>query len=277
VLLTCWGAPRVDAAVLDAAPNLRAIVHAAGSVKGMLDPVVWGRGLVVSSGADANAVPVAEYAVAMIVLAGKNAFAAAHAYTSTGQRPPVADDVGNFGRTVGLVGASRVGRRTLERLRSYDFELLLSDPFLSAEQAAGLGAELVPLDELCRRSTIVSLHAPAVPSTERMIGRTQLALMPDGATLINTARGWILDHDALLDEVTTGRLNAILDVSTPEPPPADSPFFHLPNVLMTPHIAGAQGLEIGRLGESAVRELQRYAAGEPFAHPVLAAELDHIA
>jgi phosphoglycerate dehydrogenase-like enzyme len=222
-------------------------------------------------------VPVAEYAVAMIVLAGKNAFRAAHAYSSTGRRPAVLEGVGNFGRTVGLVGASRVGRRTLERLRSYDFELLLADPFLSAEQAAELGAELVSLDELCRRSQIVSLHAPAVPSTKHIIGRTQLALMPDGATLINTARGWILDHDALLDEVTTGRLNAILDVSTPEPPPADSPFFHLPNVVMTPHIAGAQGLEIGRLGESAVRELQRYAAGEPFAHAVLAAELDHIA
>lgn len=277
VLFTCWGAPRVDAAVLDAAPKLRAVVHSAGSVKGILDPVVWERGLVVSSAADANAVPVAEYAVAMIVLAGKNAFVASRQYAGSGKRPPVDDGVGNFGRTVGLVGASRVGRRTLERLRAYDFGLLISDPFLVPDEAARLGAELVPLEELCRRSQIVSLHAPAVSSTRHLIGRAQLALMPDGATLINTARGWILDHDALLDELRSGRLNAVLDVSEPEPMPADSPFFRLPNVVMTPHLAGAQGLEVRRLGESAIEEVRRYAAGEPFAHSVVAAELDHIA
>jgi phosphoglycerate dehydrogenase-like enzyme len=281
VLLTCWGAPPVDAAALTAAPALRAVVHAAGSVKSLITPEAWDRGIVVSSGADANAVPVAEYALAMILLAGKRAFTAQHIYrerrTREGGWAPPGLALGNYRRTVGIVSASRVGRRVLGLLRPFDLDVLVADPFLDADEARRLGARLVGLDELFAASEVVSLHAPAVPATHNMIGAAQLAALPDGATVINTARGWIIDHDALIAELRTGRINAVLDVTLPEPPSADSPLFDLPNVILTPHVAGAMDAEIARLGVSAVDELARYAAGEPFAHPVTREEYDRIA
>jgi phosphoglycerate dehydrogenase-like enzyme len=275
VLFTCWGAPTVDAAALAAAPRLRAIIHAAGTIKSLVGPECWDRGIVVSSGADANAVPVAEYTLAMILLAGKRVFAAADSYHRAGSRPPRPTEAyGNYGRTVGIVGASRVGRRVLELLAPFDFELLVCDPFLHGSL---LGAEVVGLDELCARSEILSLHAPNIPATHHMIGAAQLAALPDGATVINTARGAILDHDALLNECETGRISAILDVTEPEPLPADSLFYQLRNVLVTPHVAGAQGLEIRRLGAWALDELERYGRGEPLAHEIKAAQLEYIA
>jgi phosphoglycerate dehydrogenase-like enzyme len=278
VLLTCWGAPTVDAAALSAAPRLRAIIHAAGSIKSLVGPECWERGILVSSGADANAVPVAEYTIAMILLAGKRVFAAVDAYHRAGSRPPRPTEVyGNYGRTVGILGASRVGRRVLELLAPFDFEPLVCDPFLDDAAASALGARLVGLDELCVRSEILSLHAPNIPATQHMIGPAQLAALPDGATVINTARGAILDHDALLNECETGRISAILDVTEPEPLPADSLFYQLRNVLVTPHVAGAQGTEIGRLGKWALDELERYGRGEPLAHEIRAAQLEYIA
>jgi len=280
VLFTCWGAPTVDATTLAIAPKLRAIIHAAGTVKALIGPECWQRGIVVSSGADANAVPVAEYALSMILLAGKRVFAAADAYRRTAARPPKPVGIplaGNYRRTVGIVGASRVGRRLLDLLAPFDLDLLVADPFLDEVGAAALGAGLVGLDELCARAEILSLHAPNIPATRHMIGAAQLAALPDGATVINTARGGILDHDALLAECRTGRLAAILDVTDPEPLPADSAFYTLPNVLLTPHVAGAQGVEIRRLGTWALEELERYARDEPFAHEVRAAELEYTA
>ncbi len=280
ILLTCWGAPAVDTAALDIAPRLKAIVHAAGSIKGLVEPPCWERGIVVSSGADMNAVPVAEYTVSMILLAGKRVFAAAYAYHRAGARPakPTKELVtGNFRRTVGIVGASRVGRRVLELLAPFDLTLLVYDPYLDPADARALGAESVSLAELCARSEILSLHAPNIPATRHMIGAAELAALPDGATVINTARGAILDHDALLDELRDGRISAILDVTEPEPLPADSPFYDLSNVLITPHVAGALGVEIRRLGESAVQEVERYVRGEPLRHEIHAADVPIIA
>jgi phosphoglycerate dehydrogenase-like enzyme len=276
VLLTCWGAPTVDAVALASAPKLRAIVHAAGSIKTLVGPECWQRGIVVSSGADANAVPVAEYTLSMILLSGKRVLSAAHAYHRAGARPPKPSDglTGNYQRTVGLVSASRVGRRVAELLKPFDLQVLIADPFLSADGAKRLGADLVELDELCARSQVLSLHAPAIPATRHLIGPAQLQALPDGATLINTARGAILDHDALLEHVRGGRISAVLDVTEPEPLPADSPFYQLSNVLLTPHVAGAQGIEIRRLGSWALDEVDRYARGEALQHEIRAAELD---
>ena len=133
------------------------------------------------------------------------------------------------------------------------------------------------LQELLDRSDVVSLHVPAVPSTKHMIGATELARMRDGATLINTARGSVVDHDALTAELQTRRLNAVLDVTEPEPLPEDSPLFDMPNVFLTPHIAGAAGLEIPRLAEMAIDEIERWSRGEPLQHEVLATDWDRIA
>ena len=170
-----------------------------------------------------------------------------------------------------------MGRHLMALLGSFDFDVVVFDPLLTADDAAALGAELVTLDELLERSHVVSLNVPAVPSPENMIAARELALMRDGATLINTARGSVIDHDAFIVELTAGRLHAVLDVTTPEPLPADSPLFDLANVFLTPHVAGAAGSEIPRLAELALDEIERWTRGEPLRHEVFAADWDRIA
>ncbi|CAM5446760.1 hydroxyacid dehydrogenase [Streptomyces tanashiensis] len=110
-----------------------------------------------------------------------------------------------------------------------------------------------------------------------MIGPAQLAAMPDGTTLINTARGSLVDEAALLPHLVTGRLHAILDVTDPELPPADSPLYTLPNVLLTPHVAGSLGNELHRMADQALEEVARYGRGEPFAEEVRASDLQRSA
>ncbi|MGN6334208.1 MAG: hydroxyacid dehydrogenase [Motilibacteraceae bacterium] len=280
VLLTGWGCPRVDDAVLARAPHLRAVMHAAGSVKGHLDPVCWERGIVVSSAVAANALPVAEFALAAVLFAGKGVLALTEDYRTRRDWVHLQRDwpgIGNYRRVVGVVGASRIGRRLLELLRPFDLEVLLHDPYVDALEAASLGACAVELDELLAASDVVTLHAPAVPATRHMLDRRRLGLMRDGATLVNTARGSLVDGAALEAELVSGRLSAFLDVTDPDVPPASSPLWELPNVLLTPHVAGAAGNELRRLGDHAVDEIVRFAAGRPLAGEVRAEDLARIA
>jgi phosphoglycerate dehydrogenase-like enzyme len=178
------------------------------------------------------------------------------------------NSIGNFGKTIGLIGASRIGPRVAELLRPYDFELLLADPLVSAEEARGLGAEKLELDELLARSDVVSLHAPSLPETRHMLDTRRLALMRDGTILINTARGALIEQPALVAELVSGRISAVIDVTEPEVPPADSPLYDLPNVQLTPHIAGAMGDERQRFGRLIADEIERFARGEPRRHAV---------
>ncbi|MHC3469767.1 hydroxyacid dehydrogenase [Streptomyces sp. 7R007] len=279
ILVTGWGCPRLDADVLDAAPNLRAVLHSAGSVKGFVTPELWRRGIAVSSAAAANAVPVAEYTLAMILLAGKDVFASRERMRAERTSPGwgVVPGIGNLGIRVGIVGASRIGRRVIELLRPFDLRAALSDPYVDEAGAAALGVPLLPLDELLRTSRIVSLHAPETPETRHLVGRRELALMPDGAVLINTARGGLVDHDALVGELRTGRLTAILDVTDPEPLPADSPLYDLPGAFLTPHLAGSQGNELARLGAVVAEEAERLVAGEELAYAVDPSTLARVA
>ncbi|MFF7311459.1 NAD(P)-dependent oxidoreductase [Streptomyces sp. NPDC008137] len=279
VLITGWGCPHLDAGVLAAVPKLDAVLHAAGSVRSLVGEALWERGVTVSSAVTGNALPVAEYTLAMILLVGKDAFdhrehfRSTHAYPGPGETAAT----GNLGRRVGVVGASRVGRRLLELLRPFDLTVLLHDPYVSPAEAAALGAEALSLEDLLRRSDIVSLHAPDIPETHHMLDRDRLALVRDGGVLINTARGALVDHEALTGELLSGRLSAVLDVTDPEPLPAGSPLYHLPNVFLTPHIAGSLGNELERLGRIVVEELERLAAGVPPVHEVRRADLARVA
>ncbi|MGY3338266.1 phosphoglycerate dehydrogenase-like enzyme [Streptomyces filamentosus] len=273
VLLTCWGATPLTPRVLARAPRLRAVVHAAGSVKHHVTDACWERGLKVTSAAAANALPVAEYTLAAILFAGKRVLRSAQRYAELRAGHDWLDESaawGNYRRTVGIVGASRIGLRVVELLRPFDVEVLLYDPYLTAPPP---GAALAGLDELCARSSVVSVHAPQLPATHHMIGPRRLAAMPDGATLINTSRGSLVDEEALLPHLLTGRLHAVLDVTDPELPPPDSPLYTLPNVLLTPHVAGSLGNELHRMADQALEEIARYTRGEPFSEEVRAADL----
>ncbi|MEU0950090.1 hydroxyacid dehydrogenase [Streptomyces canus] len=263
ILISGWGCPRLTAEVLAEAPRLRAVMHAAGSVRPVVSDALWERGITVSSAADANAGPVASYTLALISLAARRTLTMASRYAE--EWPSFEDRSGADGHTVGIVGASRIGRRVIAGLADADagYRLLLSDPYITDEEAHRLGATRVGLAELCRRSDVVSVHAPLLPETTGLLDAEMLALMPDGSVLINTARGAIVDTNALTRECFSGRLEAYLDVTFPEPLPYDHPLLYMPNVLVTPHIAGAQGSEVRRLGQYAVAEVERWVAGEP--------------
>ena len=279
VLMTGWGCPRIDTAVLATAPRLRAVIHTAGSVKKHVDPAVFAGGIAVSSAAQANAVPVAEYTVSAMVFAAKRVFTRAHWFAhdrSAGDWRSGAG-TGLLGRTIGIIGASRTGRLVLDRLRAHDVRLLLADPYITAQEALALGAELVEVDELCRRSELVSVHAPALPETYHLLDARRLGLLQDGATLINTARGSLVDTDALTRHCSAGRIDAVLDVTDPEPLPPGHPLLRLPNVLVTPHLAGSQGRELRRLGDFAVAEVARFTRGEPLQGAIRAGDLHRIA
>jgi phosphoglycerate dehydrogenase-like enzyme len=185
--------------------------------------------------------------------------------------------VGNLAKRIGLIGGSHVGRAVVERLRPFRLEVVLADPYLDDPAATELGVRLVDLDELLATSDVVSIHAPALPETRHLLGAAELARMPDGATLINTARGSLVDHDALAAELRAGRLHAVLDVTEPEPLPGDHELLRLPNAFVTPHLAGSQGTELNRMAELVLEEIRRFAAGEPPLHPVTGADLGRIA
>lgn len=276
ILVTGWGSPLIDQAVLDEAPRLRAIVHAAGSVKHHLTAACWERGILVTSAAEANARPVAEYTVAMILLAGKQVLQVARVLRE--RRDSFEPDslfprMGNYRKRIGIIGASKIGRAVIRLLQPYDVQVVVSDPYLSRAEAQALGVELVELPALLAGCEIVSLHAPSLPETRHLLDRAALALMQPGATLINTSRGELIDQDALVDRVQQGDLFAILDVTTPWTLPPDHPFYDHPTVLLTPHVAGSLGVELTRLAEAAADEVERIADGRPPAHPVDAAML----
>jgi phosphoglycerate dehydrogenase-like enzyme len=265
VLITSWGCPPVDAAVLERMPKLRLIAHLAGSVKGFLDDAVWRRGILVTNAVAANAVPVAEYTLAAILFANKRVLQLNRAYLQHREnRAPwtrEAPDVGNYRKTVGIVGASQVGRLVIRLLQPFDIDVLLYDPYVPPLAARELRVAKVTLAELLSRSDVVSLHAPLLPETRHMIARRELALMKDGATLINTARGALVDSEALEAELAGGRLFAVLDTTEPEVLPPESPLYELPNVFLTPHIAGSLGREAERLTDYLVAEVERFARG----------------
>lgn len=271
LLVTGWGCPPVDADVLAAAPALRAVVHTAGTVRGHITDACWDRGIEVSSAAAANALPVAEYTVAMILLSGKRVLERAREFRAERHRSSslsTRSEVGNYGRTVGILSASLIGRRVVELLRPYDLRVLLHDPYVSASEAAELGVELVPLDALFTRSDVVSVHTPLLPATRGLVSRELLGSMRPDAVLVNTSRGAVVDQDALLDVLRRDRIRAVLDVTDPEPLPDGHPLWACENALLTPHLAGSEGNEWHRLADTAVGEVARWAAGDGFAHPV---------
>ena len=270
VLITGWGCPPLDARVLEAAPRLRAVVHTAGSVRGHVTDACWERGIEVSSAAAANAVPVAEYTLAMILLSGKHVLERAREYRASQRRTwlDTPRTVGNYRRTIGILSASLVGRRVVELLRPHDVDVLLHDPYITDTDAAELGVTRVELAELFARCDILSLHTPLLPATRGLVGRALIDSMPADAVLINTSRGAVVDQEALTDALLAGRIRAVLDVTDPEILPPEHPLWRCENALITPHLAGSEGNEWRRLADHAVAETARWASGAGFLHPV---------
>jgi phosphoglycerate dehydrogenase-like enzyme len=259
-----WGMRQLDEKFLAAAPNLKVVFYGSGSIKAFATDAAWDRGIVICSAWAANAIPVAEFNLAQILLSNKRAWSYPAAFRESGKWPSHVAVAGNFRSTVGIVSMGMTGRLLRGFLAPFDHHVIAYDPFLTDEQARELDVEPVSLPDLFRRADVVSLNTPLLPETIGLVTGELLASMKPGATFINTARGAIVDEPALI-KVFRERpdLIAILDVTHPEPPAPDSPLLTLPNVILTPHIAGSQDHECRRMGQLMVDECHRYLANEP--------------
>lgn len=171
---------------------------------------------------------------------------------------------------VGFVGFGRIGREVLARLKPFGFTGIVADPYADAAALADLGAEVTNLDTLFDRADVVTLHCPLTPDTRHVVNAARLAQKPGRAALVNTARGALVDPDALVDALRTGRLRgAALDVFEAEPLASDSPLRECPNLLLTPHSAWYSTSAIERLQSLAADEVRRHLTGQPMRRPAL--------
>lgn len=271
VALTGWGVRPPSADLAADLPRLRAICHSAGSVR-MFPRGLIETGVVVTSARAAIARTVAEFCLmCALSLLRRLPEHLALSRDSRNDRPPTRT---LYGKTVTLFGLGHVARHFRELLRPFGVRVIAVDPYLAAEEAAKLGVELAPLTVALEEADVVSIHAPDIPGTRGLIGAGELALLRDGAVFINTARGRIVETQALTDTLATGRIYAALDVTDPEPLSADHPLRGLPNVALTPHVAGPTTDELPRLGEMAVEDLERIVRGRSPVWPIDLAAYD---
>ena len=264
VIFSGWGMVQLNETILKAAPNLKVVFYGSGSIRHFSTELAWDRDIIITSAYAANAVPVAEYTLAQILFSLKHGWQYAFAIKKSGSYPQKTPVPGAYDSTVGIMSLGMIGRMVVERLKTFDLNILAYDPFVSQEQGATLGVTMCSLEELFSRADVVSLHAPWLPETVGLIIGEHLACMKPGATFINTARGAIVREQEMI-EVLQQRpdLYAILDVTYPEPPVPGSMLYSLPNVVLTPHIAGSMDKECRRMGHYMVEELKHYLAGEP--------------
>jgi phosphoglycerate dehydrogenase-like enzyme len=278
ILLSGWGMEPMEGEFLDAVPNLKLVLYGAGSVRPFFRQEAYARGIRVCSAWQANAVPVAEFAYATILLALKRVAATADILRGTRKWARPFPIPGAFDSTVGLVSLGAIGRRVARYLQSHDINVIAHDPYADRGVAGELGVELVSLETVFSRADVVSLHTPHLESTRGMITGELIASMKEGASLVNTARGQVI-REGEMAEVLAARpdISAHLDVVEAEPLSPDSPLWTLPNVYLTPHIAGSMDRECERMGWYMYEELRRYLKGEPLQHEVTPELLEHMA
>lgn len=278
--LTGWGTPPLRGELFERLPDLRLVAHTAGSIRSLVPANLVGHRVSVCHAAELIADSVAELVIAQML---------------SGLREPHLLDAGlrngdtwaelrerHPGRllgasTVGVIGASRTGRAVIGLVKAFGANVLVSDPLLTAEDVEALGVERVELDALLTGSDVVTLHAPLLPETQHLLGSDELARLRDGALLVNSARGGLIEPNALLAELRSGRIRAALDVFPDEPLPVDSEWRRLPNVLLTPHTAGHTIDSHHRQGDAMVAEIERFVAEKPLQYEVSAELVNVIA
>lgn len=253
--------------VLDALDGLKLVVVTRGGPVNVNVDAASERGVLVCNAPGRNAPAAAEYALGLMLAAMKRIPDANESLSKGEWRGDFyayeENGVELDGATVGLVGFGAIGSRVAEVLRAFGSEVLVHDPFVDDETVEEAGARKAELDELLGRSRAVSLHARLTDETRGIIGADQISKMPEGSVLVNSARGGLLDYEALCDALESGHLGAAaLDVYDEEPPPKESRLFDAPNLVLSPHIAGATRETAHRAADIAAEEVLRYLAGE---------------
>lgn len=271
VIFSGWGAPVFDKNFLDMTPKLKVIFYGAGTMKSLLTDEVWERGIRVTTASIANSIPVAEFTLAEIIFSLKNGWQLARKVREekTFKNGIFQPSTGAFRSTVGIISLSSIGKRVIKHLDPFDVNIIVYDPYASKEDEEEHKVTLVSLEELFKTSDVISIHSPLLPDTKGMITAEHFNSMKKNATFINTSRGAIIRENELIDVLKEREdLTALLDVTDPEPPVEDSLLYRLSNVVITPHIAGSVGLEIGRLGEYMYEEVKNYIEGNELTYEI---------
>lgn len=274
-VVTSWGSPAFTPELLAVADSLKIVGHAAGSVKWLMPKEGYDRGIVVLSAAAVIADSVAEYTLWAMLSMQRDLYRYERLMKAErgwkGGGGGFAHEL--YHKQVGIVAASMVGRRVIQLLKPFACDVVVYDPYLSESDGRALGVQRVSLEALFETSDIVSVHAPVIPETREMIGARHFRAMRDGALFINTARAWVVDQAAMLVELRTGRIRAVLDVFDQEPLPADDPLRDLGNVFLTPHVSGFTEEARLRLVEAIADDMVRFFGGEP---PVLSVSWERL-
>ncbi len=279
VLFSTWGMDEALAHVLCGLPRLKAFFYAAGSVQHFARPLLDKNITVVSAWA-ANAVPVAQFTLAQILLSLKGYFRNVREARLPANRGRALETSapGVFDETVALLGCGMVGRRVADLLRPYGLDAVVYDPFLSDEAAADYGLRKASLQDAFSSAMVVSNHLADLPPTRGLLGRDLFASMRPGATFINTGRGATVSEPDLADVLRSRPdLTALLDVTHPEPPAADSIWYALENAHLSSHIAGSNGNEVVRLADYCLEEFRAWRDGKPLKYRVTREMLEKMA
>jgi phosphoglycerate dehydrogenase-like enzyme len=272
VIVGGWGAVPLSTPVLASCPDARIFIYGAGSLKHLLTDASRERGLRLTTASHVNAEPVAQFTLGLVLVALKDVIVLNQALSERGPQAWSVDKQnyprGYNGSRVGLVGYGEVSKQLLKLLQHFDLRVCVADPYVTSDDARRYGFTPVQLAELVRSCDVVSIHAADVPENENMISAELIRSMKVGSTLINTARGRLVEEDALVERLRTGEITAFLDVTYPEPPEPGHPFYTLANCILTPHMAGSVGRESERLGDYCVRELENWIAGRPLEHEI---------
>ena len=270
VIFATWGMPRLTENQLAKMPGLKAVFYAAGNVKAFAQPLV-DNDIILVSAWDMNAIPVAEMALAQVLLSCRGYYRTIRNYEESHDqgRAKAFHRSGVNGETVGLIGMGMIGRRLNALLKGFGFRVIAHDPFLSEEQAVELGVERVSLEDLFSRAHVVSNHIPDLPSTKNVLGGLLFESMREGATFINTGRGaQVVEADLIQTLRNRPDLTALLDVTYPEPPEGESELWSLPNVWISPHIGGSVGDEVVRMADCVIEEFRAWESGRPLRYRV---------
>lgn len=274
-VFSTWGVDEALASKARDLPKLKAWFHAAGTVQAFARPLLE-KGVVVVSAWAANAVPVAQFTLSQILLSLKGYFRNVRETARPGNRGTLVttDAPGAFGETVALLGCGRVGRETVRLLRlavPEGLEILVYDPYLTDAEAKTLGIRKAGLEEAFATAYVVSNHLADLPPTRGLLGGRLFASLRPGATFINTGRGaTVVEADLAAVLAARPDLTALLDVTFPEPSPADSPWHTLENVRLSSHIAGSNGKEVVRMADTCLEEFEAWKAGRPLRYQVTA-------
>jgi phosphoglycerate dehydrogenase-like enzyme len=276
VIFATWGMPALSEPQFAAMPRLQAVFYAAGNVKAFARPLIDHDVVLVSAWA-INAIATAQLVVSQVLLTCRGYFRAVRQYQSTRTLAGARSfrRTGAAGETIGLIGLGWIGRRVAAQLRDLGFRVLAVDPYLTSERAESLGVQKTTLEELFARSYVVSNHVPDLPSTQALLGAPLLRTLREGATFINSGRGaQVIESDLIAVMRQRPDLTALLDVTDPEPPAAESPLWTLPNVVISPHVGGTIGDEVSRLADCAIEEFQAWDARKPLRYQVTRAVLE---